>query len=225
MKIDWRTEAPMWALLVLLFALSAWCWPGSPDRIPVHWGLNGQPDRWGGRWEGLLTLPFAALGIYLLLLFLPRIDPGRANYGTFARTYAALRLLVLLFLSSIHVMVLLAIRGRHVDMTTIVPLLTGALLIVLGNLLGKIRPNWFVGIRTPWTLTSKESWTRTHRAGGWVLMACGLLLMTCAFFRQRAYEVGVFVLLAAAILGLLVYSYVVWRNDPDKVPPAGTSPA
>lgn len=225
MKIDWRTEAPMWALLVLLFALSAMSWAGAPDRIPVHWGLSGQPDRWGGRAEGLLGLPFVALGIYLLLLFLPRIDPGRANYATFAKTYAALRLLVLLFLTSIHVVVLMAIRGQHVDMARIVPLLVGALFVILGNLLGKIRPNWFVGIRTPWTLSSKESWTRTHRVGGWVFMAGGLLFMTCALFPERAYMVSVGILLGASILGLLVYSYFVWRHDPDKMPPAGTTPA
>ena len=225
MKIDWRTEVPMWALLALVFALTAMSWAGAPDQIPVHWGLNGQPDRWGGRAEGLLALPFVSLGIYLLLLFIPRIDPGRANYATFAKTYAVLRLLVLLFLTSIDVMILMSIRGEHVDMARKVPLLVGALLVILGNLLGRIRPNWFVGIRTPWTLSSKESWTRTHRAGGWVLMASGLLFMTCAFFRERTYAIGVEILLGASILGLFVYSYLVWRNDPDKVPPAGTSPA
>ena len=225
MKIDWRIEAPMWGLLALLFSLSLASWSGTPDHVPVHWGLNGQADRWGGRAEGLLAMPLTALGVYVLLLFLPRIDPGRANYATFARTYGILRLFVVLFLAAIHVLVLLAIRGQHVEMDAVVPFLIGALFVVLGNLLGKIRPNWFVGIRTPWTLSSKESWTRTHRAGGWVFMASGLLLMSCALFRERAYATSVYALIAASFLGLLVYSYVVWRKDPDKVPPAGTLPA
>ena len=225
MKIDWRTEAPMWALLVLLFALTAMSWAGAPDQIPVHWGLSGQPDRWGGRAEGLLALPFVTLGIYLLLLFLPRIDPGRANYATFAKTYAALRLLILLFLASIQVMILMTIRGQHVDMGRMVPVLVGALLIILGNMMGKIRPNWFVGIRTPWTLSSKESWTRTHRVGGWVFMAGGILFMTCALVRRPAYLAAVGALFGIAVVFLMAYSYRIWKRDPDKVPPAGTSPA
>ena len=225
MKLDWRNEAPMWILLALLFVLAAANWSATPDQVPVHWGLEGRPDRWGGRAEGLLALPFVSLGVYFLMLFLPLVDPGRANYATFARTYAILRLLILLVLAAIYVCMLLTFHGRRVDMAAIAPVLVGGLFVVLGNMLGKIRPNWFVGIRTPWTLSSKESWTRTHRVGGWVFMAGGILLMTCGLVRQPGYIAAVAGFLGLGIVMLMVYSYRVWRNDPDKVPPAGTSPA
>jgi uncharacterized membrane protein len=225
MKIHWRTELPHWVLLILMFLLAAAAWGTAPDRVPVHWNLAGQPNRWGGRFEGLLAVPFEALGLYLLLLLLPRLDPGRANYATFASSYASLRLLVLLFFAGLEVTLTLASHGRPVNMAVIAPLMFGGLLVLIGNLMGKLRPNWFVGIRTPWTLSSKASWTRTHRVGGWLLIASGLLVMSCAVFRRPAYQIGVAIVCGAFIVYLIIHSYVVWKHDPDKTPPAGTLPA
>jgi immunity protein, SdpI family len=225
MKIHWRTELPHWALLILMFLLAAAAWGTAPDRLPVHWNLAGQPDRWSGRFEGLLAVPFGALALYLLLLLLPRLDPGRANYATFASSYASLRLLVLLFFAGLEVTLALASRGRPVNVAVIAPLMLGGLLVLIGNLMGKLRPNWFVGIRTPWTLSSKASWTRTHRVGGWLLIASGLLVMSCAVFRRPAYQIGVAIVCGAFVVYLIIHSYVVWKHDPDKTPPAGTLPA
>jgi uncharacterized membrane protein len=96
---------------------------------------------------------------------------------------------------------------------------------MLSNIMGKIRPNWFVGIRTPWSLSSKLAWTKTHRVGGWLFIVLGLGIAATAFIKS---EWAVSVVLITAIggsLALVVYSYFVWRNDPNRVPPAGTSPA
>lgn len=87
MRTNWRTEWPHWAMLAAMFLLAAVTWRSAPDRLPVHWGLGGEVDRYGGRFEGLLGLPTLALGLYLLLRWLPRIDPGRANYAQFAGAY------------------------------------------------------------------------------------------------------------------------------------------
>jgi len=223
MKIDWRTEWPHWLVIAGLFALAAASWSTAPDRIPVHWGLHGA-DRWGGRVEGLLALPFVALGIYLLLLFLPRIDPGRANYPSFWGSYSTIRLGVLLVIAGIYLMTQLAMRGHRADVSVWAPLLVGALLVLVGNILGKLRPNWFVGVRTPWTLSSKRSWTRTHHAGGWVMIGLGVLLMAASLVRATWAIPAVAAIGGVAVAGLVAYSYFVWRGDPDKTPPAGTLP-
>jgi uncharacterized membrane protein len=212
-------------LLVAMFALAAATWGSAPDRIPVHYGFDGRPDRWGGRFEGLFAMPLTAFGVYVLMLLFPRIDPGRANYEAFAGAYATLRLAIIALLAAIQGIVVLAIRGGHVDMEKLIPILVGALLMVVGNVLGKVRPNWFVGIRTPWTLSSKRSWVRTHRLGGWLFVAMGAaMIVVAALWPGRAFVV-VAAVGGAGVLALIVYSYVVWRNDPDKVPPAGTLPA
>lgn len=225
MKLTWRTEWPHWLLLAAMFALAATAWGTAPDRIPMHWNLTGHVDRYGGRFEGLLAIPLLALAIYVLMIFLPRLDPGRANYAAFDSAYSTLRLLLLVVMAALYGLVHLWMRGIHAPIGVWVPLLVGALFVVIGNLLGKVRPNWFVGIRTPWTLSSKLSWTGTHRAGRWVFILMGLMLMGCAI--QRTVW-AVFAMAAVGVVGLLgltVYSYLLWRKDPEKTPPAGTLPA
>lgn len=224
MKISWRSEWPHWLLLAAMFALSAWSWADAPARIPVHWNLHGQVDRYGGRFEGVFGPPFEALGLYLLLLVLPRIDPGRANYPSFAAAYSVVRFGVLALFAALHGIVQLSAHGRPIHVDTWVPLLIGAMFVVLGNLFGKLRPNWFIGIRTPWTLSSKIAWTRTHRAGGWFFILLGVLLGAFAVVREDWMLWLVIGTGVAGVAGLTLYSYILWRGDPDKTAPAGTLP-
>jgi uncharacterized membrane protein len=225
MRFSWRSEWLHWLLLAGMFALAAAAWGTAPDRIPVHWGLTGHVDRYGGRFEGLLELPLVTLVLYLLLLFLPRLDPGRANYLAFAPVYTTLRLLATVVMALIYGLVHLWIRGAHVRMEIWIPVVLGGMFVVVGNLLGKVRPNWFVGIRTPWALSSKTSWAGTHRAGGRVFMAMGVMLMVCAVVRTAWAMYVTIGASVAGLVGVVVYSYVLWRRDPDKTPPAGTLPA
>ena len=97
------------------------------------------------------------------------------------------------------------------------------LFIVLGNFLGKIRPNWFVGVRTPWTLSSKLSWDKTHRLAGWLFMLMGVLFFPVrAVSKRRGSLIAMLVIDALCVVWMIVYSYLVYRNDPQRTPPAGT---
>jgi uncharacterized membrane protein len=225
MKIAWKIEVPQWIILALMFAGAAIAWPHAPDRIPVHWNINGQVDRYGGRFEGLLLMPLVALGMYGLLLVLPRIDPGRANYPRFRGAYNAIRIALLVLFAVFYVGMQVWVWTGHADIAFVAPLAVGIVIVVLGAVLGKIRPNWFVGIRTPWTLSSKVSWVRTHRAGGWLFIVVGLATIAATFISPRlAFRVLLGGLIGGGV-ALVVYSYVLWRQDPDKIPPAGTLPA
>jgi uncharacterized membrane protein len=225
MKVSWRFEWVQWALLALMFALAAWVWGIAPERVPVHFGVSGQPDGYGSRFEGLFLVPLMALGIYLLMLVLPRLDPGRANYTTFAGAYRWIRLALVALLAGIHALVVASAAGHRVPFQVAMPLLMGVLFLGFGNLMGKVRPNWFVGIRTPWTLSSKVAWTRTHRAGGWLFLLLGLLFVICAFVHTEWMLFGTLGVMLAGVLALIAWSYVLWRGDPDKQPPAGTLPS
>ncbi|MEX2032364.1 MAG: SdpI family protein, partial [Dehalococcoidia bacterium] len=101
----------------------------------------------------------------------------------------------------------------------------GALFLLLGNVMAKIRPNYFAGIRTPWTLASTKSWTATHRRGGWVFMAAGVGFLLMAVVREPWFLWTVMGGLGAGIAWLVVYSWLVWRSDPERVPVTGTTPA
>ncbi len=225
MKFSWRTEWPLWAMIAGMFLLGALTWSGAPERIPVHWGWSGEVDRYGGKFEGILLLPLLAFALYVVFLVIPRIDPGRANYARFAGAYAVVRYGVITVIAFVYAVIHLWIRGHRVEVSTLIPLLIGGLFVSLGSVMGKVRPNWFVGIRTPWTLSSKLSWVRTHRLAGWVFTTFGLCLMLSGLLRAKAAFVVTLALFAVGMVWTLVYSYLTWRRDPDRVPPAGTLPA
>ena len=225
MKFTWRTELPALAIIAAMWSLAAFWWNTTPQQVPVHWGLDGRPDAWGGRAEGLLLLPAVATGIFAIFRLAPLLDPGRANYEQFTGVILTLRLSVLAFMAAIYCAMLGTFRGAEIDMTHFIVPLAGAMLIVIGNLMGKMRPNWFMGVRTPWTLSSKLSWSRTHRAAGWVFITGGVLLAIAGLSSRSWPLVVALGFMGAGVLSLIVYSYIVWKGDPDKVPPAGTAPA
>ena len=219
MSINPRSELPQWGLISGMFVLAAVFWGSAPDLIPVHWGLSGEPDRYGGKFEGLLGIPLLALGLYLFMLVLPRLDPRRDNYARFRGAYVAMRTAVILTLALIYGFVLLWIRGVEMDVSLVVALVVGGLFVVIGNLLGKIRPNWFFGIRTPWTLSSKRSWVKTHRMAGWTFVFLGIAVAVSGFVGSgTVVMVTALSLGAATILLVSAYSYLVWRGDPDAAP-------
>ena len=122
----------------------------------------------------LLFIPLISIGVLLLALLLPRIDPGRENYRNFETSYWKVILAFLIYLGGFHGLICYAAAGHKVNMTSALAVMVGILLIVIGNFMGKLRPNWMIGIRTPWTLSSKRSWDKTHRLGRWVMMFMGV---------------------------------------------------
>jgi uncharacterized membrane protein len=213
-KINWRSEIVSLILLLSMFVLAGITWPAAPERIPVHWGFSGEPDRYGGKFEGLLVIPLIALGLYLMLVLLPRIDPRGERYNRFAGVYVLIRTVIIACLAVIEVMAVLWARGIAVNTGIIVPVAVGLLLMVIGNFMGKIRPNWFVGIRTPWTLSSEESWNKTHRLGGKMFVIMGLFMAAASLFQKTWLFTATIGLLLAGIIVLYVYSYRIWKNDP-----------
>lgn len=224
MKFDWRVELPQLILIGGMFLVAAMTWSMVPDRIPVHWNFEGEVDRYGGRFEALLLVPLMTLAIYALLLFLPRIDPGHGNYSTFARTYAVIRCSIVAFMCVVYGAIQLSALGHPVSINAVIPFAVGVLFVFLGNVMGKIRPNWFVGIRTPWTLSSKASWNKTHRLGGRLFILMGLTIAASGLIRSNWAWIVMLVVVFAGVFSMIIYSWLVWRNDPDRISPAGTSP-
>lgn len=217
MQTNRRLEALQLLLIVGMFAASAALWNAAPDRLPVHWNLAGKPDRYGGKFEGLLLAPLIALGLYVLMLALPWIDPKRTAYEAFARGYQIIRLAMVALCAAIHATLLLVAFGYRVDVGVVAPLGVGILFCILGNYMGKFRPNWFVGVRTPWTLSSAASWTKTHRLAGRLFIVAGATQFLMAAFHNVWTLALVLIMVAALAIGLPVYSYFVWRHDPDRL--------
>jgi uncharacterized membrane protein len=195
-------------------ALAAVLWPLLPERMPTHWGLDGRVDGWGSRFEGAILLPLLALGIWLMAEVLPRIDPRRANFAKMRGAYDVTISAAVTMLVGLDAAMLANAVGYPVPVSRIAAAGTGVLLVVLGNLLPRARPNWWFGIRTPWTLSNDRVWTRTHRVGGYLMVAAGLALVVAALALPPAWSAGAAV--AAAVvagLGSAAYSYVAWRQE------------
>ncbi|TFG46424.1 MAG: SdpI family protein [Dehalococcoidia bacterium] len=216
MKINWRDEWLNLFLIAAMFIAAAVSWSSAADSIPVHWGITGEPDRYGGKFEGLLLIPIITIGIYLMLLFIPRIDPKRTNYERFAGVYCIIRTVMVIFMVALHGAIIASVLGAGIDIGMTVMVMVGIMLAVLGNYFGKLKPTWFVGIRTPWTLTSELSWNKTHRLGGRMFVIIGLLLAAAGIIGQDLVFYLVFSLLLVMIVFLVVYSYFVWKTDPDR---------
>ena len=219
MRFSWRTEWPFWLLLAAMLVLTALVWPHAPDRIPIRWDMKGQVDGYGGRFEGLLLVPLIALFLYVLFRVLPKLDPLHANYDEFAGAYTLFRFTVTAFLALCHGIIILWVQGHRPPIQILMPIFMGAMFVVLGLVLGKVQPNWFVGIRTPWALSSRRSWTETHRAARVVFMATGLGFMAGGALSSEPVMTGALILTGVGILGLVVYSYLLWRDDPDRHSP------
>ena len=198
-----------------LFSLAVY--PLLPERIPVHWGLSGDVDGWTAKWPGAFMAPALALGIWLLLQVLPKVDPRRRNYERFQETYWVLVNVIIGFIGLVHVLSLGTALGWPIAVPRVILVLVGLLFVALGNYLPRLRPNWWMGIRTPWTLENDRVWRDTHRLGGKTFVVAGLLMMIAAFLPPA---LALAAMVGAMLLGAgvpLVYSYVLWRREQRSV--------
>jgi uncharacterized membrane protein len=210
------------AVVGLMFALSAYAWARTPPggQLPTHWNAAGEVDGYGSKFTALMLLPLTTAGIAILLAFVPRMDPRGDNILRSWEAYRVTWLGAVLFFAFIHVGAVLTILGLAVNFfALLVPVGTGLLLMVIGNYLGKIRPNYMFGVRLPWTLASELSWNKTHRFAGRLFVAIGALTVLAAVFVPGS--LWVWVMLGGLLLMLVatgVYSDTVWRDDPARRP-------
>ena len=210
--------------LAVIVGFAAWGYtsvePGV--QLPVHWGLDGEPDRYGSREEAFLGLPALTVGLTVLMAVFPFLDPRGTNLRRSETAYltgwiGSLSLMALLQAG----LTLTALGVWEPDASSpfhrLVTAGVGLFIAAIGNVLGKARPNWIMGVRTPWTLSSDIAWERTHRWTGRLFVAVGLVGVVAAFVLPSALALAALVggLIAASLWSSL-YSYLVWRKAPDK---------
>ncbi len=187
--------------------------PMLPDQIPIHWNAAGEPDDWASKWPAALLAPGVALAMWALFWLLPKIDPRGAHYRRFWKTYWLLANVVILFMALLHGVTLGAALGWAVEVDRVLVVAVGVLFLVLGYYLPRVPSNWWIGIRTPWTLESESVWRRTHRLAGRTFPIGGLVTIAGVFlppgYRPFAAMAGVTI--AGSIP--VVYSYIAWRRE------------
>lgn len=212
MKRGILTETFILVLLGLQGIASFLLYPGLPDRLPTHWNIHGQVDGTMPKIQGLLVPLGINLGLYILLLAIPYLDPKK-KMAQFRNTYGWIRLSVHIFMALLFVAMMANSLGYKISMDRIVPALVSILIIILGNLMGKMRPNYFIGIRTPWTLESPTVWQKTHRISGPVWVAAGLVGLVGSLLGGSWAFVLLFFPLMLAVAFSIGYSWYAFKME------------
>jgi len=183
-----------------------------PEQVPIHWNLAGEIDGWGSKTTGTFMMPVIMLGMYLLFLGLPYLDPRQKRYEQFSKVYHGFKAIMLLFMAIIYFLIGANILGYNAPIEIWMPILIGALFILIGNYLSKVKSNWFVGIRTPWTLSSEEVWNKTHRMGGKLFIVGGLLMMLMPFLAEQIQIYLLIFIVLLVSLGNMGYSFWIYKK-------------
>ena len=206
-------------IIILMLLSSAWAWHQIPPdtQLPVHWGINGQPDHYAGKFWGLFMMPVVVTVMGILLILIPLIEPRKKHLSLSMKAYNIILIAIFLLMAGLHILIIMSSLNKGISVDRAVPFGVGLLFIVIGNYMGKIRSNFLLGIKTPWTLSSELSWNKTHRLGGRLFILCGFFLTLSAFLFTGKVT---FAILIVGVIGSVIvtfaYSYVVWKNDPQR---------
>ena len=201
-----------WGLFLIVTAASATTYFLVPadTLVPVHWGIDGQPDRYGSTAEGLLLMPAILFLILLLFSALKWLEPRQENLQKSATARGWIALSVTLLLAILSAGSILTALGQPVPMVKLVVAAVTLSFIIIGNFLPKTRSNFYIGVRTPWTLSSDENWQKTHRLAGRLMMLAGLLGFVASLLLPVDQLWLIILLLVTAGLVPVIYSWWIW---------------
>ena len=199
------------ALIAVATLVGLALYPQLPDPMPSHWDATGTVDGYTSRLFGVLLMPLVTAGLAVLLFAIPSMDPLRANIERFRGAYNAFVVGFVAFMVYVYALTLAAGMGRQFDMTQMLLPAMGLLFIGVGRMLRTARRNYFIGIRTPWTLASDEVWQATHALGARTFTVGGIVAIAAGFLGEAGFWLMMAVLIGAALVPV-VYSYLLWRR-------------
>lgn len=211
--IHFKTEWLIWFIVIAPVIVVLWYWGQIPSLIPSHFNLEGFADRWQEKSLLLWMIPTITFGLYALLLVIPLIDP-KQRIQEMGNKYFALRLIIHGFITAVLLVWLKsAIQNTNMDMALFFPFLA-LFFILLGVYLQTIKPNYFLGIRTPWTLQDENNWRSTHRLASRLYVIGGAVMLLTSFFYPK-YFIAEFIGIIALSLVPILYSFIYYvKNKP-----------
>lgn len=214
-----KSEWPQILILLLPVCGGVLLWDKLPQRMPIHWNAQGEIDGYASKPFATFFVPAVNLFIVGLIYFLALIDPRirkaeADSKKSYEKTLRIVRLTISTFMTMVALTVLGIAAGLSLDMTRIIGVGTALVIGILGNFMSKIRPNYFVGVRTPWTLESREVWIKTHRVAGRLMVAAALMLLIAALTLKGAVYVSVMVALILVMAFVpMIYSFVIHKRQ------------
>ena len=198
-------------IILLSFGIAAYFYPQMPEQMVSHWNASGQPDGYMGKFGGLFLMPIITLAMYLLFIIMPKIDPLKKNIEKFRVWFDSFMLIFILFFYYIYSLTIIYNFGVEFDMTKAILPAMGVLFFFIGYVLEHAKRNWFIGIRTPWTLSNDAVWDKTHVLGSKLFKIVGVITVLGILLPVNAFAVIITAIILAAIVPV-VYSYFEFKK-------------
>ena len=207
-------KAIILALLVVLiqFLVATYYYPQMPEQIASHWSIEGVADGYFSKFWGLFLVPIISVGLFLLFAVIPRVDPLQNNIKDFIKYYWSFIVLFLGYMLYIELIIVVWNLGFTYNMFQALSPAMGVLFFSIGIVIGKAKQNWFMGIRTPWTLSSEVVWDKTHKLGGKVFMISGLVSILGFFFEGYFALLLIMAPIMVGSIFLVIYSYFEYQK-------------
>ena len=222
-KLTLKSELPSIVILAVVAVASFYFYAHFPEKVPTHWNFSGEVDGWGTRWQGAFIIPIMLLGMYIMFLLLPLLDPKKERYAQFSKTYHVFKNILLIVMGVIYFVASLNGLGYNIPIQYVVPGIIGVLFVVMGNYMSKLKRNWFIGIRTPWTLSSEEVWNKTHRVGGYLFILAGIAMIITPLLPPLLGWIVFGTMIAVITIGTFAYYYFLFlkekKNDKNNESP------
>ena len=201
--------------ILISFGLGAYFFPQMPDKMASHWNFKGEVDDYLSKLWGLFLMPIILLGLFLLFILIPKIDPLKENIAKFRKYFDGFIVLIMVFLFYIYLLSIAWNLGKRFDMGRMMVPALGILFYYCGILTENAKRNWFIGIRTPWTLSSESVWDKTHKIGGKLFKTAGLIAFLGIFFPNYAFY---FILVPVFLAGFytITYSYFDYQKETKR---------
>lgn len=199
-------------LIAIPFIYLAFIWENLPDKIAIHFDFEGNPDNWTAKNQIIYLLLALGVGNYLLMLFIPKLDPKK-KIEQIGGKYYSLRLVMTFFMTIISIYILFSGNGEKVNPAFLIALTVG-FYAVFGNYLQTVKPNYFIGIRTPWALENEQTWKKTHRLAGRIWLIAGLVILIISFIIKNNYALGILFASITFIIVIIpiIYSYTEFKK-------------
>jgi len=208
MRLSLKKELPIIIVVLLPFIYLAYIWNDLPEKVPMHWGLDGEVNRYGDKIE-LLMIPFLLpVLIYGIFLVVPAIDP-KNKIAQMGSKYQSIKVLLAVFMSILALFIIYTAKNESFSNPNILVLLIGILYLILGNYFKTIKANYFIGIRTPWTLENETVWNDTHKIGGIMWFIGGIIIVFSSLILETKSNYNLFIAITLIIVIIpVVYSYL-----------------
>ena len=202
-------------LILLMFVSGIYLYPLLPPNVPTHWGPDGRVDGYGPKGFTLILIPALTLIIYLAMTFIPYIMVYKENFKRFEKYYDEFKLMMTMFFALLYTFTLLPNFGFKINMNFFMIPVMAILFYYIGHMMPKFKRNYFIGIRTPWTLASEEVWNKTHKKTAWIFKIGGLFFIIAAIFNKFFIWIIIGYIISL-ILYIFIYSYVIYKKEGEK---------